>query len=351
LVHSLIDAVHQYVATSTSLLTLLTPCFVIGDIHGNVHDLLRIFASIPDPLTHQYLFLGDYVDRGDYSLDVFLLLFTLYVLYQGQFWLLRGNHELTSVNEKYGFRDEIIERYGNDALWVRIGKEVFEYLPLGALVNGTILCLHGGIGPGIETVGEIRRIRLPFAAADDENVEAILWADPRDTFPLFGPSRRGAGVQFGPEAVNNFLTGNGLDYLIRAHQCVKRGISVFAEKCITVFSTSYYSHADNSAGFLHLDANARITEHVLHPEKFVARAEARFIAAEMWKRRTLHGSLVPVMPLHVPSRQKRMSEVKLAQRKLFIGRSSSVVDTLPLFRGICYPSGVESSKNLSILLT
>jgi hypothetical protein len=288
LLQQLIVDVNEVLRTASPLIEVAAPCYIIGDIHGDIHDLLRIFASIPDAFAHQYLFLGDYVDRGDYSIDVCILLFTLFLLYPGKFHLLRGNHEFACVNEQYGFKDEVIERYGDAFLWESIDEMVFQFLPLGALVAGHFLCLHAGIGPGVDSLDVIRAIPIPLSSYEkDENVTAIVWADPRDEFPLFGPSARGIGVGFGAEAVKNFLTANRLKYLIRGHQCVQNGIAFFGEKCITVFSSGDYANSSNSAGFLLIDDAGALRQTVLPPIEHVMRDDAQYVTVDLRKKKPI----------------------------------------------------------------
>jgi hypothetical protein len=237
---------------SQSLINIPTPCAIVGDINGNFHDLIRIFVTIPDALMKRILF------QGDDSFDVVVLLFALFLLYPGQIFLLRGNHEFPAVNETDGFRTEIMEQFGDDALWRQIDL-IFHHMPLGALVGETCLCLHGGIGPGIATLDDLRSIQLPLATDDDANVAAILWSDPCKNTAMFGPSQHRLGVVFGQVAVSQFLSANELMHLIRAHQCVQYGISLFEQKkCITIFSSSN-SPNQNSTVFVEIKESNSIT--------------------------------------------------------------------------------------------
>jgi diadenosine tetraphosphatase ApaH/serine/threonine PP2A family protein phosphatase len=287
LIQPLISEVHETLRRTAPLIEVTAPCYIIGDIHGNIHDLMRIFASIPEPLTHQYVFLGDYVDRGDYSIEVCILLLTLFLLHPGQFRLLRGNHEFASVNGQYGFRDEVVEHYGDASLWELIDKFVFQFLPLGALISGHSLCLHAGIGPGIGSLDVIRSIVLPLPRYDeDENVTWIVWADPRDGVPLFGPSARGIGGVFGSQAIDNFLIANRLKYLIRGHECIQHGIASFANKCLTVFSSADYMNSLNAAGFLLIEDSGELRQQILQPMEHVHRADAKYVTVHLRKKKS-----------------------------------------------------------------
>jgi protein phosphatase len=281
----LFDETQRRMSASTALVNVPAPCIIVGDLHGNFHDMMRVFTTVKEPFAQRYLFLGDYVDRGDYSLDILVLLFCLYCLYPGQFTLLRGNHEFPVVNEWHGFRAEVMERYGDDALW-RMANAIFQYMPLAALVSGRCLCVHGGIGPGVQLLEDIAAIPLPLASYDDFKTASILWSDPGETIVAhFEPSQRGTGCLFSAGAVTHFLTVNKLEYLIRAHQCVKHGISLFAnKKCVTVFSSSNYS-GENAAAFLQMHPTQGPTYFTLLPETFIRRPLALFAEAEERKKR------------------------------------------------------------------
>jgi diadenosine tetraphosphatase ApaH/serine/threonine PP2A family protein phosphatase len=261
-----------------------TPCIVIGDIHGNLHDLIRIFASISDPMSRRYLFLGDYVDRGSYSVDVLLLLFTLKLLYPTQFYLLRGNHEFKSVNETYGFKTEVVARFGDSEYWEYV-DQTFCMMPLAAVLGGFALCVHGGIGPDIVTLGTIRSLDLPIETYDDRVVSELTWSDPSTDITGYEFSARGIGCLFGALAVKDFLDKVKMRFLIRAHQCVAHGISVFALRCITVFSSSEYQHSGNSAGFLEIGEDGEMEHRVLAPVTYIARKDARYTMIDPSTRR------------------------------------------------------------------
>jgi diadenosine tetraphosphatase ApaH/serine/threonine PP2A family protein phosphatase len=275
---------HRLMQSSPVLISIPAPCVIVGDIHGNFHDLMRILTTVPEVFTQRFIFLGDYVDRGKYGLDVLILLFSLYVLYSNQFFLLRGNHEFSQTNKVYGFRAEILERYGEDTIWASVDA-IFQCMPLAALVDDALLCLHGGIGPRIHTLDDIRAIRLPLETFHDANVEALVWSDPVDETQMFAESERGRGFGFGATAIQQFLAANNLECLIRAHQCVAHGVSFFAgKKCITVFSSSNYA-GENAAAFLYVNAKRDIFQHTLAPKQYVRRLLAQFVEPGERKKR------------------------------------------------------------------
>lgn len=223
------------------------PLVVVGDLHGNLHDLIRIFKYCGTPEYTKYLFLGDYVDRGQYSTETILYLLLLLIAYPTNVTLLRGNHELPEVNAIYGFKNEIITTYGDECLWTELNC-VFEFMPIAAVLDKKSFCVHGGIASGFMSLGQLTVIPKPL---NPDNmtllVTRLLWSDPCKSVHNFGDNERGHGQVFGDIAINNFLEATGLQLIIRAHQCVQRGIQYFDKKnCITLFSSSGY--AGNNTG-------------------------------------------------------------------------------------------------------
>jgi diadenosine tetraphosphatase ApaH/serine/threonine PP2A family protein phosphatase len=191
---------------------------------------------------------------------------------------------------------EVLERYGDDGLWLAVDW-IFPYMPLGAVVGDGHLCLHGGISPGIHRLADTRDIALPIADCDDPKVAAILWSDPGEGVQSFQPSLRGIGVMFGAATITQFLAANSLGTLVRAHQCVMHGTSLFAhKKCVTVFSSSNYA-GQNSAAFLQIHPSRGIYQHILVSMTFVKRAAAKFATPEERRlprpRTEAHAAAVP----------------------------------------------------------
>lgn len=269
-----------------SLIELETPITIVGDIHGNIHDLLRILVSSNKQPPNKFLFLGDYVDRGKYSIEVVALLFALAINKPHSYYLIRGNHEFESINSKYGFKDEIIQIYGNDDELYNTFNEAFSYFPFAAQVNQTILCLHGGLSVQLQNVEQIRAIKLPVASFVPENEEDtmisdILWSDPSDKTGNYMISQRGYGIIFGVKLVSDFFASSGIKRLIRGHNCVTNGIKTqFDGKVITVFSSSYYNDEENKAAFLYIDEETLFHHMVLSPHRYTPRHSANFIDQE-----------------------------------------------------------------------
>ena len=233
---------------------------VVGDIHGSLHDLLRILLIHGLPPKTEYLFLGDYVDRGQYSVEVISLLFALQILYPDNIYMLRGNHEVSVVNKLYGFYSEVQKIYKSESLYVNFNN-AFEYLPLCAVINNKYFCVHGGISPVLLEFQQLQKYSFPIHEID-EFINDLLWSDPTEHLKLFGSNDRGSGCCWGRFGTERFLKAHDFSAIIRAHQCVEKGIQ-FAHKkqVITVFSASYYTPAGNSSGFLRIlnnDANVNV---------------------------------------------------------------------------------------------
>ncbi|OHS99152.1 Ser/Thr protein phosphatase [Tritrichomonas foetus] len=224
---------------------------VVGDLHGNFHDLIRILNTFGLPPQTQYVFLGDYVDRGSFSIEVITLLFTLYSMNPQDIILLRGNHEFPNVNDTYGFLAEVESAYNNDELWIQV-NEVFNYLPIAALLNKKIFCIHGGLAPEISTLEDIEKVQLPLRLDTIPSpIKMMLWSDPTMQFVGFAEHiYRGEPLfTFGIFALQNFQTATNTELLLRGHQCVKEGVCKIKNKGITVFSSSFYQpNMKNKAG-------------------------------------------------------------------------------------------------------
>ncbi|KAJ4448197.1 Serine/threonine-protein phosphatase 5 [Periplaneta americana] len=221
---------------------------VCGDIHGQFYDLMNIFNlnGLPSP-TNPYLFNGDFVDRGSFSVECIFTLFGFKLLYPEHFFMSRGNHESQTMNQMYGFEGEVKAKY--TAQMSELFTEVYNWLPLAHCLNGCILVMHGGLfsrdDVTLEEIKEIDRNRQP---PEEGLMCELLWSDPQ---PQVGraPSKRGVGVQFGPDVTKKFLELNGLDYVIRSHEVKNEGYEVAHDgKCITVFSAPNYCDTMGNKG-------------------------------------------------------------------------------------------------------
>jgi serine/threonine-protein phosphatase 5 len=227
---------------------------VCGDVHGQYYDLLNIFEINGLPSTTKpYLFNGDFVDRGSFSVEVILLLFALKVLYPGHVHLARGNHEAATMNKLYGFEQEVLDKY--DQVVFNDFMQCFSWLPVVHVINKKVLVVHGGLGSRDDvTLDDIRKIeRNTYDDSQQGLMCELLWADPQDE-PGRSPSKRGVGLQFGPDCTKRFLDANGLELLIRSHEMKMEGYEVaHGGKCITIFSApNYCDQMRNLGAFIHL---------------------------------------------------------------------------------------------------
>ncbi|XP_019234568.1 PREDICTED: serine/threonine-protein phosphatase BSL3 isoform X1 [Nicotiana attenuata] len=275
----LCDSAERIFASEPSVLQLRAPIKIFGDLHGQFGDLMRLFDEYGSPSTAgdisyiDYLFLGDYVDRGQHSLETITLLLALKVEYPLNVHLIRGNHEAADINALFGFRIECIERMGErDGIWAwhRFNR-LFNWLPLAALIEKKIICMHGGIGRSINHVEQIENIQRPITMdAGSIVLMDLLWSDPTENDSVEGlrPNARGPGlVTFGPDRVMEFCNNNDLQLIVRAHECVMDGFERFAQgHLITLFSaTNYCGTANNAGAILVLGRDLVVVPKLIHP--------------------------------------------------------------------------------------
>lgn len=296
---TLCDMAEEIIKKQPMILRFESPAMIFGDIHGQYSDLMRFFdlwGSPYDTYTGKddkiqyfdYLFLGDFVDRGNHCLETICLLLALKVKYPDQIHLIRGNHEDKMINDSFGFSDELAHRLeedpaDNDSIFNRINR-LFEYLPLAALVDDKIFCLHGGIGQNLERISQIeeldhlRPLKVVHEVRTDTEklVVDILWSDPTENDNELGilpnvvrdPDGTGNIVKFGPDIVKKFLKANNLLKIIRAHECVMDGMERFAGgDLITVFSaTNYCGRHKNAGALLCVKKNFEIMPKLIYPQ-------------------------------------------------------------------------------------
>lgn len=238
-----------------SLLDLEGGLVIVGDLHGNIDDLIRIFERLRYPPATRYLFLGDYVDRGIYGTEVMLLLFALKVKFPDCVYLIRGNHECAALTSVYGFENEVLQKYNSDVYDAFI--QTFYTLPLCAVVGERIFCVHGGISPELGNVDVLKNIPRPKEIPLTGLISDLVWSDPEYSVDTFEPSHRGCGYLFGAEALKEFLDKNEFDLLVRSHEMCKDGIAwpyapddSAADRCITIFSNSDYCGRENDAAVI-----------------------------------------------------------------------------------------------------
>ena len=249
-----------------SLLKIKAPLYICGDIHGQYYDLLRVFDILNYPPQSTFLFLGDYVDRGKQSLECLLLLLCLKIQYPDKIFLLRGNHECEALNKIYGFYDECKRR-----LSIKCFKKItnlFNMMPISALINENILCMHGGLSKDLQNIEQINKILRPTDIPNEGLLCDLLWSDPNESLTEdFGPNERNISVTFSKDYVKNFVEKNNLDLICRAHQVVEEGFEFFADmKLVTIFTApNYMGEFDNNGGILEVGEDLLCKFHVLRP--------------------------------------------------------------------------------------
>jgi len=231
------------------------PVTICGDIHGQFYDLKELFKVGGKCPETNYIFMGDFVDRGFNSVETFLLLLALKVRYPNRITLIRGNHESRQITQVYGFYDECLRKYGSPNVW-RWCTDVFDYLSLAAVVADRIFCVHGGLSPAISTLDQIRMIERKIEVPHEGSMCDLLWSDPED-IDGWSLSPRGAGYIFGGDVVASFNRTNGLELVCRAHQLVMEGYKhMFNQSLVTVWSAPNYCYrCGNVAAILQLDEN------------------------------------------------------------------------------------------------
>jgi serine/threonine-protein phosphatase PP1 catalytic subunit len=251
----------------SALLELEAPLKICGDIHGQYHDLLRLFEYGGFPPDSNYLFLGDYVDRGKQSLESITLLFAYKIKYPENFFLLRGNHECASITRIYGFYDECKRRH-NIKVWKQF-CDVFNCLPVCGVVDEKIMCMHGGLSPELTTFEQISRLVRPTDVPDTGIICDLLWADPDKDIAGWAENDRGVSFIFGPDVVTGFLQKWDMDLVCRAHQVVEDGYEFFAKRqLITIFSApNYCGEFDNAGAMMSIDETLMCSFKVLKPVK------------------------------------------------------------------------------------
>ena len=232
------------------------PVIICGDIHGQIYDLIELFKKGGEIPNSRYVFMGDYVDRGYNGVEVLELLLALKVKYPEHITLLRGNHESRQICFAYGFYEEITRKYGNANAWEYF-TDLFDYLPLAALVEGKIFCVHGGLSPYISTVDQIRLINRKMEIPREGVFCDLMWSDP-DDIETWIISCRGAGWIYGWKVVDEFTHINGLELICRAHQLVMEGFKYWFQNknlCTVWSAPNYCYRCGNRASILKLDSD------------------------------------------------------------------------------------------------
>jgi len=253
----LCEKVKEYLLEESNVQPVKAPVTICGDIHGQLFDLFDLFSKGGPVAENNYIFMGDFVDRGYYSLETFSLLLAYKAKYPNNITLLRGNHESRQITQVYGFYDECHTKYGNANAW-KYCTQVFDLLTIAALVNDSVLCVHGGLSPDVRTLDQIRTITRNLEIPHEGPFCDLMWSDPEE-IEAWQVSPRGAGWLFGTKVTNEFVNVNRLTMIARAHQLVQEGHKyMFNEQLVTVWSAPNYCYrCGNLASILTLDEELR----------------------------------------------------------------------------------------------
>ncbi|OHS99817.1 serine/threonine protein phosphatase [Tritrichomonas foetus] len=205
-----------------NIVLLASPITICGDVHGQYEDVIQLFKTAGNNFDQKFLFLGDYVDRGYYSLNTFLLLAMLKIKYPHQYTLLRGNHESRQTTMLYGLYNEILQNYGTASLY-NLLMSVFDMLPICALIDNNVFAAHGGLSPLLPLIGMVQK--------EDRNAELptigpladITWSDPDERVQQWLKNARGAGYLFGADQTKKFCHLNKVKLVLRSHQMAMEG--------------------------------------------------------------------------------------------------------------------------------
>lgn len=299
-IYKIIKAANEIFKLEPTVLQLSTQTsnsdfVIVGDLHGDIDVLVRIFSTKGYPSKTRYLFLGDYVDRGENSCEVIILLYTYKYLYKDNIYLIRGNHEFKEMASNYGFQNECFRRISNkkDVLSYNEGfhffnaiTDTFSSLPISAILNGDTFCVHGGISALIDNRKQLlglKKVGNEYCSDDSVQVE-FLWNDPDPNIDCpYKRSPRGVGCLFNREALDLFLKSMGFKQVIRGHQMADLGFQwSFGQDggILTLFSSVNYCGAFNEAGiaiYSHGDAHNGFSIDQIAPK---SRKTIRFLIDE-----------------------------------------------------------------------
>jgi serine/threonine-protein phosphatase 2B catalytic subunit len=256
---SMIEIFIQILKTESNIIYIDDPVTIIGDIHGQYYDLLKIIDSIQNIENSKFCFLGDYVDRGSFSIECLILLIALKINYTHKFTMLRGNHESRQMTAHFNFHSECIVKY-DEEVYNKL-MDAFDALPLMAIINNKFLAVHGGISPTCSDLKVIANMDRYKEVPKQGVITDILWSDPIDNYESaistewIENSKRGCSYKFGAKALVPYLTNNNLFCIIRAHEAQLEGFKFYKWKkkvdfpsCITIFSAPNYCDVYNNKG-------------------------------------------------------------------------------------------------------
>ena len=247
--------VKEVLLEEPNLSELSSPIIVIADIHGQFEDLLEMIDFAENYPDSKIVFLGNYVNRGQRSIEVMLFLMIFKLMYPNNIYLLRGNHETRQISMIYGMYEECLKKFGNDNVW-RYMNELFDFLPICSLIDDQHFCVHGGISEKIKHLDDIRKIERINEVIGDGAFCDLLWSDPFEGNG-WSLSERGMGHKFGKDVFDKFMNDNGLKSMIRGNQVSNEGhFQIWEDRLVSLWSApSFGSERHNFGAFLHISGN------------------------------------------------------------------------------------------------
>ena len=222
---------------------------------GQFHDLMELFRIGGRPPETNFLMMGDYVDRGYYSVETVTLVMCLKVRYRDRVHLLRGNHESRQITQVYGFYDECLRKYGNANVW-KYFTDLFDYLPLTCLIENRIFCPHGGLSPSLDTLDHIRVLDRLQEVPHEGPICDLLWSDPDDRCG-WGISPRGAGSP--GQDISEQFNQQWLTLVARAHQLVMDGYNCVIMNVVTLLALLTIAIVRDEAAIMEIDEHMKYT--------------------------------------------------------------------------------------------
>ncbi|KAH8993345.1 Metallo-dependent phosphatase-like protein [Lactarius hatsudake] len=292
LLREICEKTKEVLMRESNVVHVSAPVTVVGDIHGQFYDLIEIFRIGGYAPYTNYLFLGDYVDRGLFSVETISLLTCLKLRYPDRVQLIRGNHESRAVTQTYGFYTECVRKYGSSRVWTYF-TDMFDFLTLSVVIDDKIFCVHGGqsafvlvplppaclffptrlrltafrrvanslgLSPSIHSIDQIKVVDRFREIPHEGPMADLVWSDPDPEKEDFAISPRGAGYTFGSGVVYKFLETNGMTHILRAHQlCMEGYASLFDNHLSTVWSAPNYCYrCGNSASILEVSPGGKM---------------------------------------------------------------------------------------------
>ena len=256
---SLFATSKEVLSSEPTLLKLTAPIVVCGNVHGQFYDLRRLLELNGKPPETKYLFLGDYVDYGYYSLETTALLLAYKCRYPDRVYLLRGHHESRMETLREGFYEEVVQRFGDGKVWEGC-MEVFDCLPIAALIGSRIFCAHGGIGESFSSVDEISDLDRPDEIPVSGPIMEIVTSNP-DEVDGFVLPEGSPWMVFGKDVTQQFCQKNKLDLIARSHQLAMDGYEyAFDGLVVTIWSApSFKYRVGNQAAVMHVSESLEKT--------------------------------------------------------------------------------------------